>query len=379
MAASANALSSPATRVEAEVLRVRGLLESNRFAEALAAARALREQVPENCDVLYMIAVSQRYLQQIPDALATLVQLEHLHPDYSRLYQERGHCNVALREAAPAIEAFLRAVNINPALPASWKALQVLFTITGQTAEAGNAAAHVARLAQLPPEVVTATSMFADGEVFRAERVVRDYLLKHGDHIEAMRLLAKIGMKLDVLDDAELLLESVLALAPDYHAARYDYAMVLSRRHKHARALEELEQLLKIDPASRAYRVSYATACIGLGQFERAVELYRAILKETPAATDLHLSVAHALKTLGKQSEAIDSYHTAIECRPSYGDAYWSLANLKTYRFDVEEIERMRSQEAAPGVSREDRVPSLLRARQSARGSSRVRRGVRIL
>jgi len=353
--ASATAPSRPATRVESEVLHIRGLLESNRFAESLTAARALLEQVPENRDVLYMIAVSQRYLQQIPDALSTLTQLEHLHPDYSRLYQERGHCYVALREAAPAIEALLRAVNINPALPASWKALEVLFTITGQTAEAGTAVEHIARLAQLPPEVVTATSMFADGEVFPAERVVRDYLLKHGDHVEAMRLLAKIGMKLDVLDDAELLLENLLVRAPDYHAARYDYAMVLSRRHKHAGALAELERLLKIDPASRAYRVSYATACIGLGQFERAVELYRAILKETPAAAELHLSVAHALKTLGKQSEAIGSYHRAIECRSSYGDAYWSLANLKTYRFPEEEIERMRLQEAAPGVPREDR------------------------
>ena len=39
-----------------------------------------------------------------------------------------------------------------------------------------------------------------------------------------MRLLARIGMELDVLDDAEMLLERVLTLAPDYRAARYDYA-----------------------------------------------------------------------------------------------------------------------------------------------------------
>jgi tetratricopeptide (TPR) repeat protein len=355
MAALATAFGSPATRVEAEVLRVRGLLESNRFGEALAAARALREQVPENRDVLYMIAVSQRYLQQIPDALSTLRQLERLHPDFSRLYQERGHCHVALREAAPAIEAFLRAVNINPALPASWKALQVLFNMTGQTAEAATAADHIAHLAQLPPEVVAATSMFADGEDLPAERLIRDYLLTHGDHIEAMRLLAKIGMKLDVLDDAELLLERVLVLAPDYHAARHEYAMVLSRRYKHAKALEELERLLASDPANRAYRINHATACIRVGQFERALALYRALLEETPTAADLHLSVAHALKTLGKQSEAIESYRTAIECRPNYGDAYWSLANLKTYQFPVEVIARMRLHEATPGIGREDR------------------------
>ncbi len=104
-----------------------------------------------------------------------------------------------------------------------------------------------------------------------------------------------------------------------------------------------------------AYRVSYATACAGIGNNERAIELYREVLKQTPGAADLHLSVGHALKTLGKQQEAIESYYTAIGCRPSFGDAYWSLANLKTYRFPVEDIERMRAQEEAPGIREEDR------------------------
>jgi tetratricopeptide (TPR) repeat protein len=357
VATSATELSSPATGVEAEVLRIRELLEKNRLTEALTAAQTLREQVPENRDVLYMIAVSQRYLQRIPDALSTLAQLERLHPEYSRLYQERGHCHVALREAGPAIEAFLRAVNINPALPASWKALQVLFKMTGQNAEAATAAEHIARLAEQPPPVVTATSMFADGEVLPAERLIRDFLLKHGDHIEAMRLLARIGMKLDVLDDAELLLEGVLMLAPDYRAARYDYALTLLQRHKHVQALQELDKLLKIDPDSRAYRTTRATACIGVGDHEQALRIYRELLPGAPpaAAAELHLSIAHALKTLGRQQEAIESYRTAAACRPSFGDAYWSLANLKTYRFPEADIERMRAAESAAATPLVDR------------------------
>src|SRR5580698_2550497 len=114
----------PATSpVEAEVLRIRELLERKQYAAALGAAEALASGVPENRDVLYMIAVSQRYLNRIPDALATLERLEGHHPGFSRLFQERGHCFVAMRDAPQAIEAFIRAVNINPALPASWRTL----------------------------------------------------------------------------------------------------------------------------------------------------------------------------------------------------------------------------------------------------------------
>ncbi|MGO9038457.1 MAG: tetratricopeptide repeat-containing sulfotransferase family protein [Steroidobacteraceae bacterium] len=343
------------TPVETEVKRIRALLENGKFQPALDAAEALRMEVPENRDVLYMVAVAQRYLQRIPDALATLARLERLHPGYARLFQERGHCYVAVRAADPAIEAYQRAVTLNTCLPASWNALEKLYRMTGRTADAEGAAGQVSRLAELPPEVVTAFSMYADGEVSDAEDIIRRYLLTHGDHVEAMRLLAKIGLDLDVVDDAELLLESALAIAPDHRLARHEYAIVLVKRHKHLEARREMEKLLQLDPRNRAYRTTYATVCTGLSDFDRALPLYREVLAETPNDPELHLSIAHALKTLGRTEEAIASYRAAATARPRFGEAYWSLANLKTYRFTDAEIARMRSDEAAGDTALADR------------------------
>ncbi len=333
------------SRVEREVARLRGLLEKGEFAAALTDAQALLAEVPENRDVLYLVAVSQRYLQRIAQALETLARCEALHPGFSRLHQERGHCYLAARNPGAALASFLAAVRINVALPASWKALEVLFRSCGRLAESENAAAQAKRLASWPVALMTATGLFADGETLAAEHMIREFLLAHPPHGEAMRLLAQIGMKLDVLDDAEFLLESALLLAPDYHAMRYDYALTLLRRHKHAQAIAELDRLLAADPDNRAYRITYATACVGLGRHEEAVERYRTLLGETPEAADLHLSVAHALKTLGRQKDAVDAYRAAYTAQPGFGDAYWSLANLKTYRFTDEEIAQMRIQE----------------------------------
>src|SRR5580692_11509444 len=97
-------VSAPPSPIETEVRRIRALMERGQFGPALAAAKALRAQVPENRDVLYMMAVSLRYLQRIPEALAMLDELERLYPSYSRLFQERGHCHVAMRSAEPAIQ-----------------------------------------------------------------------------------------------------------------------------------------------------------------------------------------------------------------------------------------------------------------------------------
>jgi tetratricopeptide (TPR) repeat protein len=334
---------------------VRQLLDRRQFAEAARVAEALLAQSPQDRDLLYMLAVAQRYLGRIHAALATLSRLEQLHPDYPRLHQERGYCHVAQRSSGPAMAAFERAVALNPALPGSWKTLQTLYTMAARKADADNAAAHVAKLASLPTAIVTARSMFGDGEIEAAESLIRRYLLEHGDHIEGMRLLAQIGMKLDVLDDAELLLEAVLERAPDYRPARYDYAQVLLQRHKHRQAREQIRMLQQAEPEERAYRITQATLATELGECEQALREYGRLLAETPDHAELHLSMAHTLKTLGRQQDAIESYRRAAGLRPGYGDAYWSLANLKTYRFPDGELTAMRAAEGAPHADLKDR------------------------
>jgi tetratricopeptide (TPR) repeat protein len=341
--------------VEVEVQRIRGLVKERRFAAALSAADALLLGVPQNRDVLYLRAVAQRLLGDVPGALATLENLERLHPRFSGLYQERGHCYVALRQAPEAIEAFLKGVHINPALPASWRVLESLYRMTGQPQNAATAAAHVETLGRLPPQVVAATALFSDGELGAAEDLIRAFLRKQGHDIEAMRLLARIGIERGVLDDAQLLLEGLLELAPDYHLARLEYAQVLLDRHLYREARAEAEQLLRIDGSNRSYRMLEAAACVGLGLHERAIEIYRELLADAAQPAELHLSIAHSLKTLGSFEQAIAEYRAAAAARTGYGDAYWSLANLKTYRFEDSELGAMLAAEAAPATTLVDR------------------------
>jgi tetratricopeptide (TPR) repeat protein len=341
--------------VELEVRRIQELVQERRFAAALAATEALLVTVPENRDVLYLRALSQRMLGDIPAALATLAGLEQLHPRFSRLYQERGQCHVALKQAPQAIDAFVHAVRSNAALPVSWNMLEGLFRMTRQAENAAEAAAHVATLKKLPAEVVTATALFSDGELAEAEGLIRDFLLTHGHHVEAMRLLARIGIERDVLDDAQLLLEAVLDLAPDYQAARFDYAQVLIKRHLYQGAREEAEKLLAADRSNRNYRTLHALTCVGLGLHERAIELYRELLIGAEQPADLHLSIAHSLKTLGHREQAIAEYRAAAAARTGYGDVYWSLANLKTYRFEEDELQQMTTTESAASTSVVDR------------------------
>ena len=341
--------------MEQDVVRLRRLQAEGHHAEAARDAEALLAGAPENRDLLLIAALSLRCLQRIPEALELLDRLERSQPRYSRLHQERGLCYVGLKDAPRAIESLLIAVNINPALPMSWKMLNGLYRMAGDAQNAETAAQHMATLKALPPEVVTATSLFSDGDLGFAERITRDFLLTKGDHPEAMRLLARIALAHDALDDADILLEAVLALEPDYRAARYDYAETLIKRQKHRAASEQVERLLEIDPTNIDYRVLAATCAVGLGQHDKALGLYAALRKDAPGSWDVPLWTGHALKTVGQVPEAIEAYRAAAAARPDFGDAYWSLANLKTYRFEEDEIERMRAEEASPAIALPDR------------------------
>ena len=241
--------------MELEVQRIRGLVQAHRFGEAVAAGCIAAHSVSRKPGRAYLLALAQRHTGRFADALDTLADMERHHPGASRLYQERGHCYVALKDAPHAIEAYERAVRINPALPDAWSMLEGLYKMVGDDEHRQSAAAHCEQT-----EVGSARGHHRDRHVLRRRSrglprsIIRAFLLRHGDHVEAMRLLARIGVARDILDDAEVLLAAALKMAPDYIELRRDYACVLLDRHKHAEAIAELDGLLALDPKNIDYR-----------------------------------------------------------------------------------------------------------------------------
>jgi tetratricopeptide (TPR) repeat protein len=310
-------------------------------------------------EALYLRARDLRLQNRIPEALVALAELERLHARSSLLYQERGQCYVLMRDLPMAMDAFVQAVRINPALPVSWQMLQRLYHAAGDANGGVMAAHHLATLDKLPAEVVEANSFLADGYLLPAEDLIRAYLRKDGNNVGALRLLARIGLERGALEEAESLLESVLKRAPDFHAARLDYAMVLLRRQKYLPARQEAQKLLQQDPDNREFLKLHGAACIGLGDHEPVIGLYERLLKGLPQSgsevADLRLWRGNALKSTGNPREAIADYHAALAARPDFAVAWFSLANLKTYRFAEDEVARMRALEGHPATSNPDR------------------------
>ncbi|WP_373472703.1 tetratricopeptide repeat-containing sulfotransferase family protein [Sphingorhabdus lacus] len=345
---------SPET-IDATLREARTHLQNARMAEAMVACRQVLDSAPENIDALYTLAVTQRMTRDIPAAIATLDQLIAVDPSYGRAWQERGHCLRDSGRREDAIAAYQRAVTHNGALVASWRMLSEMHGAAGRDGPADFARAQFTHLSQLPPELLSVASFIQEGRIFKAEQLCRAFLQSNGHHIEAMRLLAEIGMKFNAYDEAEFLLESCKVLEPENVSAHFDYVKVLRKRQKFEQALAEASELREKEPGNPEFEMLFANENLAVGNFDQAMLVYEALLGSMPNNPGINLTYGHALKTVGRQDDAISAYRRAYEARPDCGDAYWSLANLKTYRFTDDEIAQMQARESSPVTALDDR------------------------
>ena len=332
------------------------LIQGQEFSAAIAALQPLLKSKPDEPEALYMSAVCLRYTQQYAAALASLSQLKSVQPEHGRAYQEEGYNQRALGNTEKALRAFDRACFYNPALEASYRARIDIHNKRNEGTRVLHVQEQLKQLLALSKPLIAVVDLISMGKLLRAEELCRAFLKKIPHHVEAMRLLADIGMRLGILEDAELLLHSASLLAPDNIPIHIDYIQVLRKRQQHAAAQEQAWQLLEREPSNPQFQSIYAVQCMQSGQFDEALATFDGLLKVLPNDPVTLTSQGHALKTKGESASAITSYQQAIAAYPRHGEAYFSLANLKTYRFSDTEMQQMLALQQDDNLSFMERV-----------------------
>lgn len=206
-----------------------------------------------------------------------------------------------------------------------------------------------------PPALVDAALALADNRLPDAEPLLRAHLKRDPYDVLAMRMLAEVAGRIGRYANAETLLRRALELAPDFTAARANLATALYRQNRSDQAIAELDRLIGDEPDNFAHANLKAAALGRIGGFEEAAGLYEAILAALPDRPRLWMSYGHTLKTLGRTAEGIAAYRRALAIAPTLGEVWWSLANLKTVRFDDADVAAMTRAIASAGLSDEDR------------------------
>ena len=344
---------------------------SGTLEQALAHAEHLLERDPalaiEQLDQILEVAAGHpaalrllataRYTQgDVAGALDILIPLAQKQPDWAVLHVDLG---VALGRAGrgqQAIEALRKAVALKPDLPQAWRALGDHLMAAGEQDAADAAYASHVRYSTHDPRLMNAAVALAENLVPQAEALLREHLKQAPTDVAAIRMFAEVAARVGRNEDALNLLARCLKLAPGFHAARQNYALLLHRSNQPEQALVEIERLLAAEPDHPGGRNLKAVVLCRIGDYEPAIRIYAELLEQYPGHAKVWVSYGHALKTAGHASRAIDAYRQGLALEPSFGEVWWSLANLKTFRFSVDDLDAMRQLLARTELAEDDRL-----------------------
>jgi len=175
-----------------------------------------------------------------------------------------------------------------------------------------------------------------------AEKSLRRQLLARPGDITLLANLGNllVGQRRD--EEAIIAYDRALEMAPGADRIRLSLALALRRQKRLDAALGQLERLSEPTRSSFDARAAKAAILGQIGLHDREIAAYEELLASFPKSENAWLNYGNALKTLGRTDAAIRALRRAIRIRPTFGNAYWSLANLKTYRFEPREIAAMR-------------------------------------
>ena len=226
----------------------------------------------------------------------------------------------------------------------------------GDAAEAERTERHAIENFGRSPVLAAAANALSRGDLKKAEHLLRPHVARNPDEPGALIMLAELDNMMGAYASAEALFRKAAAIMPAFAEPRLGIATVLFRLGRPEEAVDELRAVVAADPGNEAATRQLATTLGHLGRFDEAIGAYEGFLAAAYGSEIARVGYAHMLKTVGRTDDAVAAYRRVLSARPGHGEVWWSLANLKTVRFDAHDIGQMESALLASGQAPDDRA-----------------------
>jgi tetratricopeptide (TPR) repeat protein len=334
-------------------------LRAGDFSAAVSSCNLALEKFPGDANLLCLCARAELAMGKFTRARDILEDVTRKHPDFAVGHDVSGDVLFAQGYVGTAIKAYEQALRLDPTRPATLKKIEKARQLIAEAPKSGASRpkeSSSGRQMAFAEEMHHAEQFSKSGDKKRAENIYRGILKRDPNHVEAARMLARIAAENNHFEDAEVFLRHALSIAPDYTRLRVDLVNVLNDLHRTEEALQHAEKVLELAPDMAESHVIHASALGANGLHHDAIEAYEKALQISPDRPAILCSLAHHLKTVGDQDQAIARYRESIALKPDHAQSYWSMANLKTFKFEESEVEAMRSLLASEDLSDESRV-----------------------
>jgi len=310
-------------------------------AEAICADMLTAQ--PNDANVLCLSAKALTALQKFPDAKARIEKAISLYPKFARPHEVNGELLMAQGNLPDAVDAFQMALKLDPGLQRSRIKLGQVFLHLGRTDDAQALKEEFMELDQDNKDIAKAVELEKEEKFAEAEQIYRQILTRHPDNVTAIRLWAQLGIKQKQFAEAEKFLRQAVKVSPGYSRAWNDLCGVQLEQENYDDVIQSANTLIKLKPHSFDGYIWLAAGTAASGKHEEAIGYYDKAIEIEPNHVGAMCGKGNACRAFGDQPGAISAYKKSIEVNPLYAEAYWNLANLKTFRFEDDEVDTMLS------------------------------------
>ena len=240
-----------------------------------------------------------------------------------------------------AAEDYQQAIKLNPKRQRTRIRLGRALVFMGRVDEANALKEEFMELSQDNQDIAKAAELEKEEKFAEAEKIYRQILTRHPDNVSAMRLWAQLGIREKRYSEAEKLLRQAVKVAPGFSQALTDLCSVQLEQEKFDDVIDSAKKLVKLKPRSPDGQIWLAAANAAAGNHIDAVKFYDKALDIAPNHVGAMCGKGNAYRTIGNQDGAIAAYRSSIKANPLHAEAYWSLANLKTFCFEDQEVDDM--------------------------------------
>lgn len=128
--------------------------------------------------------------------------------------------------------------------------------------------------------------------------------------------------------NAEVQLQSALALTPDYVAARHALGELLSNQGRVAEAVAQYRSILQVRPDDFVAYTGLGTLALQQRDLPAAVAAFEEAVRVQPASAAAHNNLGCAYCEHGDFAAALVHEQTALRLKPDYAEAHFNLGNV---------------------------------------------------
>ena len=336
--------SSEVNQLHSSFGKIVGCIQQGKPAEAEALAQQILQDHPQDPNILRVLGVALMRQGKFEEALEHLSTAVNIAPELADGHEQYGLALAALGRLNEAEESLQTALRLDPNSKTAHSKLTRLQAMQGKDEESRKTRDRMFELNPHWQEIKDAMKLQEDGKLDEARQQAKKILREDPGNINALNLMGGICMAQDAPNDAEAFLRKAVGLAPDFAVGWSVLSASLKAQGNFEEAIEALEKALSLEPRNAEGHSSLGNLLTAWGKEERALASYETALAIKPDLASALLSKGHVLKTMGNLDDAIRAYRASAKARPDLGEIYWSLANLKTFRFDPDEVEFMQTQ-----------------------------------